>query len=69
MKVCRFTAFAASLLSVLLVLSWSSATLLAEDGTTYVAQPGDALCRLAQRFGSTIEDLVVANDIRDTDLI
>jgi LysM repeat protein len=56
------------LLAVLFMLPWNSATVLAE-GETYVVQPGDTLWQLAQRFGTSIDELVNLNDIRNPDLI
>ena len=35
----------------------------------YVVQPGDTLFSIAQRFGSTVEAIVAANDIADPSLI
>jgi LysM repeat protein len=35
----------------------------------YVVQPGDTLREIAQRFGSSVDDLVRANGIDDPDLI
>ncbi len=35
----------------------------------YIVQPGDTLTHIAQRFGTTVEAIVAANDIVDPDLI
>ena len=35
----------------------------------YVVQAGDTLYRIAERFGSTVEDIVAANDLQDPSLI
>jgi LysM repeat protein len=56
-------------LLALCLLPWDSTVVLAEGETTYVVQPGDTLWRLAQRFGTTVDDLVNLNDIRNPDLI
>jgi hypothetical protein len=45
------------------------APVLAEGEDTYVVQRGDTLWRLAQRFDTTVDDLVYLNDIRNPDLI
>lgn len=41
------------------------------DGTpsTYIIEPGDTLSEIARRFGSSIADLVEANDLTNPDLI
>lgn len=36
---------------------------------TYTVQPGDTLFQIAQRFGTTVQSLVQANNITDPDLI
>jgi hypothetical protein len=54
---------------VLLLFLWSSSAVLAEGETTYVVQPGDTLWRLAQRFGTSVDDLVNLNGIQNRDLI
>ena len=61
---------------VLGVLFLTSALLLANSAdawaqgeTAYVVQSGDTLWKLAQRFGTTVDELVNLNDIRDPDLI
>jgi LysM repeat protein len=36
---------------------------------TYTVQPGDVLWRIAERYGTTVEELVAQNDIEDPDLI
>jgi len=41
----------------------------AEDLPEYVVQPGDTLFAIAERFGSTVEAIVAANDIADPSLI
>jgi LysM repeat protein len=51
------------------LLAGSGVTLQAQGEATYVVQPGDTLWRLAQRFGTTVDELVYLNDIRDRDLI
>jgi LysM repeat protein len=57
------------LLAASLMLAWSSAAVWAEGETTYVVQRGDTLWRLAQRFGTSVDELVHLNDIRNPDLI
>jgi LysM repeat protein len=39
------------------------------DTRTYTVQPGDTLYKLSLRFGTTVDDLVALNDIRNPDLI
>lgn len=41
----------------------------AAEGDTYTVQSGDTLSAIAQRFDTTIEALVEANDIDDPDII
>ena len=55
------------LLAVL--LARNGTVVAADDETTYVVQPGDTVWRLAQRFGTTVDELVNLNDIRNPDLI
>ena len=57
------------LASVLVLLVWNNTAVLAEGESTYVVQPGDVLWKLAQRFGTSIDELVNLNDIRNPDLI
>jgi murein DD-endopeptidase MepM/ murein hydrolase activator NlpD len=40
-----------------------------DEMPVYVVQPGDTLYSIAQRFGSTVEAIVAANDIADPSLI
>jgi LysM repeat protein len=40
-----------------------------ESGGTYVVQPGDTLSRIAVRFGSTVQELVVLNSLSNPNLI
>lgn len=39
------------------------------EAPVYVVQPGDTLFSIAQRFGTTVESIVAANDIADPSLI
>jgi murein DD-endopeptidase MepM/ murein hydrolase activator NlpD len=39
------------------------------EAPVYVVQPGDTLYSIAQRFGTTVESIVAANDIADPSLI
>jgi LysM repeat protein len=50
---------------------WPAATALAQapSASTYVVQSGDTLYRIALRFGTTVDELVALNDIRDPNLI
>lgn len=41
----------------------------AEAGETYVIAEGDTLTAIAERFGTTVDAIVEANDIDDPDLI
>lgn len=68
MKFRRLWFVVLGLLAVGLALG-NGATVLAEGEETYVVQPGDTLWRLAQRFGTSVDELVYLNDIRDRDLI
>jgi len=58
-----------SLLLGLLLLPWTGTKVLAQGETTYVVQSGDTLWRIAQRFGTTVDELVKLNDIGNPDLI
>lgn len=40
-----------------------------QEPPTYAVQPGDTLFSIAQRFGTTVEAIVAANDIADPSLI
>ena len=65
------------LILVLLTLAWliGAAPALAQEPTptpeppVYIVQPGDTLYTIAQRFDSTVEAIVAANDIADPSLI
>ncbi len=39
------------------------------EPTSYIVQPGDTLYSIAQRFGTTVETIVAANDISDASVI
>ena len=39
------------------------------EPTFYVVQPGDTLYSIAQRFGTTVETIVAANEISDASVI
>ncbi len=41
----------------------------ASDGSVYAVEEGDTLSSIAQRFGTTVEALVEANDLDDPDTI
>lgn len=69
MRLKRSCALGLMLLAALALLHQNSELVLAEGGATYVVQPGDTLWRLAQRFGTSIDELVDLNDIRNPDLI
>lgn len=69
MRIKRSWTVAWTLLALLALFRWNSAAVLAEGGATYVVQPGDTLWRLAQRFGTSVDELVNLNDIRNPDLI
>ncbi len=60
-------------LVVLAVLSVLAAPAAAQEPTpeppVYVVQPGDTLFRIAERFGTTVEAIVAANDLADPSLI
>jgi murein DD-endopeptidase MepM/ murein hydrolase activator NlpD len=60
-------------LLILLFVFAAAAPVAAQEPTAeppiYVVQPGDTLFSIAQRFGSTVEAIVVANDIADPSLI
>jgi murein DD-endopeptidase MepM/ murein hydrolase activator NlpD len=64
-----------SCLALLIVLLFfvAAAPVAAQEPTAeppiYVVQPGDTLFSIAQRFGSTVEAIVAANDIADPSLI
>ena len=64
-----------SCLALLIVLIFFAAAVpvAAQEPTAeppiYVVQPGDTLYSIAQRFGSTVEAIVAANDIADPSLI
>ncbi len=45
------------------------ATTTTAASATYTVQPGDTLYDIAQRFGSTVDALVEANDITDPDVL
>ena len=64
-----WTAALGVLLTALFMLPWNSTAVRAAGETTYVVQPGDTLWRLAQRFGTSVDELVKLNDIRNPDLI
>ena len=38
-------------------------------GRTYTVQPGDSIWSIAKRFGTTVDAIVAANDIRNPDII
>jgi LysM repeat protein len=40
-----------------------------DDGQTYVVKSGDTLSAIAQRFDTTVQAIVRANDISDPDVI
>jgi murein DD-endopeptidase MepM/ murein hydrolase activator NlpD len=58
---------------ILVVLLWLAAPAAAQEPTpeppVYVVQPGDTLFSIAQRFETTVEAIVTANDIADPSLI
>ncbi len=60
-------------LALALILLWLNPALLAGAQTptpeppTYVVQPGDTLFAIAQRFGTTVEELVALNQLADAD--
>jgi murein DD-endopeptidase MepM/ murein hydrolase activator NlpD len=60
-------------LLALLLLSLLAATVSAQEPTpepqVYVVQPGDTLYRIAERFGTTVQAIVAANDIANPSLI
>jgi murein DD-endopeptidase MepM/ murein hydrolase activator NlpD len=59
--------------TILVAGLWLASTAAAQEPTpeapVYVVQPGDTLFSIAQRFGTTVETIVAANDIADPSLI
>jgi len=41
----------------------------ARETTVYTVKPGDTLSTIAEQFGTTVEAIVKANDIKDPDFI
>jgi len=52
-------------LSMLVLIPFSVAQEGAEDGGTHTVQPGENLYRIALRYGLTVNELAVANEIAD----
>lgn len=61
------------LAAALVLCLWLVSPVAAQEPTPeapiYVVQPGDTLFSIAQRFGTTVETIVAANDIADPSLI
>lgn len=62
------------LLSVVLLLSATSSVMpqhavLAQDGTTYVVQPGDTLFRIALQHGVSVDAIVAANNLPNRSMV
>jgi murein DD-endopeptidase MepM/ murein hydrolase activator NlpD len=55
------------ILLVLLVVSYSS--VFAQQGPVYIVQQGDTLTSIAEKFGTSVEELVDVNQISDPSLI
>ena len=51
------------LLTILILVSWSASPALAQQGGTYVVQPGDTLLSIAARYGVPVSQLAAANGL------